>query len=84
MHKGPRYLRAFVLGSRGSWNLYSFLMPYEIQRRGSQYCVVRDDGETMGCHGTHGEALGQQRALYASEQKESTEELVKRFMEGSW
>lgn len=47
-------------------------MPYRIQQRGEQYCVVKTDGETetMGCHGSRREAQEQQAALYAADAEE--------------
>lgn len=39
-------------------------MPYSVKKRGDRYCVIKGpSGESMGCHGTQGEA----RALYANE-----------------
>lgn len=47
-------------------------MPWDIEKRGSQYCVVkRDDGDVEGCHGTRAEAEAQRRALHASEDEAS-------------
>lgn len=43
-------------------------MPWHIEKKGSEYCVVKDaDGEVEGCHGTRADAAEQIRALYASE-----------------
>jgi len=43
-------------------------MPYEIQARGGQYCVIKiDDGTVMGCHDTRGEAQAQLTALRIAE-----------------
>ena len=40
-------------------------MPYLIEKRGDQWCVVTEGtGKTHGCHETRGEAIKQQRALY--------------------
>jgi Zeta toxin len=45
-------------------------MPYHLETRGSQTCVVKDaDGETMGCHPSADEAKRQLAALYANEPK---------------
>lgn len=45
-------------------------MPWDIKKRGSQYCVVKQ-GESSpvpgGCHSTKAKARAHQRALYASE-----------------
>jgi hypothetical protein len=43
-------------------------MPYHIEKKGSEWCVIKDDdGESMGCHDTKAEAKAQLAALYASE-----------------
>ena len=43
-------------------------MPWSIEKRGSEFCVIKDsDGTNEGCHPTRAEARRQQRALYASE-----------------
>lgn len=39
-------------------------MPYDIEKRGKQWCVVTRGGRTHGCHDTRAEAIKQQRALY--------------------
>jgi hypothetical protein len=45
-------------------------MPWDVKKRGSQYCVVKQ-GESKpvpgGCHSTKAKARAHQRALYASE-----------------
>lgn len=45
-------------------------MPWNIVKRGSRYCVVKE-GETRpvngGCHARRVDAVMQQRALYANE-----------------
>jgi len=41
-------------------------MPYHIERSGSQYDVVDDNGKTVGTHPTKGKAVAQVRALYAN------------------
>ena len=38
-------------------------MPYTIEKRGDQYCVVSDE-KTHGCHDSRADAVKQQRALY--------------------
>ena len=45
-------------------------MPYKIQKKGSQWCVVRKDtGASKGCSSSHGEAVKHMAALYANEPK---------------
>ena len=45
-------------------------MPYTIEQRESQYCVVKeDDGTVMGCHDTREEAEDQIAAIEANEGK---------------
>lgn len=46
-------------------------MPWRIERRGNEYCVVKYDGETEACHATRTEAKRHMRALYASEKEAS-------------
>ena len=41
-------------------------MPYHIERSGSQYAVVDDNGKTVGTHPTKAKATSQVRALYAN------------------
>jgi hypothetical protein len=41
-------------------------MPYHIERSGSQYEVVDDNGKTVGTHPTKSKAAAQVRALYAN------------------
>jgi len=43
-------------------------MPYKIEKRGKQFCVVKADGsgKTFGCHPTHAEAVKQLQALHAN------------------
>jgi len=41
-------------------------MPYQIERSGSQYAVVDDQGKIVGTHPTKGKAAAQVRALYAN------------------
>lgn len=49
-------------------------MPWKIEKRGEQFCVIKeDDGENEGCHDTEEQAKAQMRALYASENRESVE-----------
>lgn len=46
-------------------------MPYEIVRRGSQHCVVKQGGsDSLGCHDSREEALEQMRAILANEMEE--------------
>lgn len=46
-------------------------MPYDIRKRGSQYCVIkRDDGKSMGCHSSWAKADRQRRAIHANEASE--------------
>jgi len=43
-------------------------MPYEIQQRQGEYCVIKiDDGTVMGCHATRREAQAQLTALRIAE-----------------
>lgn len=42
-------------------------MPYKIQKKGDQHCVVKDDGKQVACHDTRPKALAQMKALYANE-----------------
>ena len=45
-------------------------MPWDIKKRGSQHCVVKQGESTPvpgGCHATRAEAIKHQRALYAGE-----------------
>jgi hypothetical protein len=45
-------------------------MPWEIQKRGDEYCVVKAGTDAVvngGCHASRADAIKQQRALYASE-----------------
>lgn len=45
-------------------------MPWKVEQRGSQYCVIKiADGSVVHCHDTREMALAQQRALYASDAK---------------
>lgn len=47
-------------------------MPWSIEKRGDQWCVVKDDdGDVEGCHDSEAKAKRQQRALYASEEGQS-------------
>jgi hypothetical protein len=42
-------------------------MPYSIQKRGSEYCVIKDsDGSSVGCHATRGGAEAQRAAINIS------------------
>lgn len=43
-------------------------MPYDIEKRGTRYCVIkRDDGKNMGCHASRAEAEKQRAAIHANE-----------------
>lgn len=43
-------------------------MPYHIEKRGSQHCVVKDSTkESMGCHATEAKAERQLSALHVNE-----------------
>ena len=43
-------------------------MPYTIERRRGQFCVIKlDDGQIMGCHATQEEAQAQLTAIRISE-----------------
>jgi 2'-5' RNA ligase len=43
-------------------------VPWSVGKRGSKWCVVKDDdGKVEGCHDSSAAAIKQQRALYASE-----------------
>ena len=43
-------------------------MPYRIEKKGDQHCVVKeDDGKQVACHDSRAKALAQMRALYANE-----------------
>ena len=41
-------------------------MPWKIEKRGNQYCVVKKSGETVKCHSTREKAEAHLRALYAN------------------
>lgn len=47
-------------------------MPWNITKKDGKFCVVKEDGTEEGCHDTRAEAVAQQRALYASENKEKS------------
>lgn len=45
-------------------------MPWKIEERDGKFCVIKEsDGSVVHCHDTREQALAQQRALYASENK---------------
>lgn len=45
-------------------------MPYEIQKRGNKFVVVKkDDGQVMGSHDSDNEAKAQIAAIHISEAK---------------
>lgn len=41
-------------------------MPYKVEKRGDQYCVVKEGGETVKCHESREKALAHMRALWAN------------------
>lgn len=46
-------------------------MPWHIEKRGDEYCVIKDaNGSSSGCHPTEDDANAQMRALYASEKEQ--------------
>jgi hypothetical protein len=50
-------------------------MPWSIQHKGDEWCVIKDsDGSSAGCHATRERALRQQRALYAQESQTASAE----------
>jgi hypothetical protein len=50
-------------------------MPWSIQRKDDEWCVIKDsDGSSAGCHATRERALKQQRALYAQESQTASVE----------
>jgi len=52
-------------------------MPYQIEKQGDEWCVVKEKGgKSMGCHPTEKEAQAQMRALYASEKKEVEDDFL--------
>ena len=44
-------------------------MPWTIEVRDDEWCVIGPDGTNEGCHASRAQALAQQRALYAQEAK---------------
>lgn len=51
-------------------------MPWSIENRDGQYCVVKDgDGSTVKCHASRADAVKHQRALYANEPSARTASL---------
>lgn len=45
-------------------------MPWKVMKRDEKWCVIKeDDGSTVACHDSEGEADDQVKALYASENK---------------
>lgn len=52
-------------------------MPWSIEKRGSQYCVIKNGtGENEGCHPTREEAIDQLQALNAAEDDASGETIT--------
>lgn len=51
-------------------------MPYKIEHKGDQFCVVKaDSGESVGCHPSEEKAKAQLRALYANVHESELSEL---------
>jgi len=49
-------------------------MPWKVEQRGQQYCVVKiADGTTVHCHDTREQADAQVRALYANDAKSTSQ-----------
>lgn len=42
-------------------------MPYSVEKRGDEWCVVTDTGESKGCHKSKKQAKKQLKALYAND-----------------
>ena len=42
-------------------------MPYDIQKRGSKYCLIRKDGSVKQCHDSKKDAQGARRAIMMTE-----------------
>lgn len=58
-------------------------MPWSINKRGNEYCVVKDsDGEVEGCHDTREQAARQIAALNASEDENKGEAKVEEDFRG--
>lgn len=51
-------------------------MPYKVQKKGDQHCVVKEGGAQVACHDTRSGALAQVRALYANEKADLAHEGV--------
>jgi hypothetical protein len=50
-------------------------MPYKIVKKGTEFCVVKEDGgKSFGCHASREKATAQLRALYAQEETRIAEE----------
>ena len=49
-------------------------MPWTIERKQDEWCVINPDGSSAGCHATRERALRQQRALYAQESQTASVE----------
>lgn len=65
----------------GSLDHYDGSMPYHIEQRGSQHCVIKDaTGERMGCHASPDAAKSQLSALYANEDISEAEILATSLM----
>ena len=49
-------------------------MPWKIEQHDGEFCVMKEeDGSTVKCHKTRGEAVNHMKALYAAEGKDMTE-----------
>jgi hypothetical protein len=60
-------------------------MPWSIQKRGSKYCVIKDDdGHNQGCHDSRMKAERQRRALYAAEAAADGGESMASMEENKW
>lgn len=54
-------------------------MPWDVQQRDGQYCVVKKDGSVVKCHPKRDDAVSHMRALYANYEKELRNQVVKSF-----
>lgn len=43
-------------------------MPYTIQKRGNEYCLIRGDGSTKSCHATKEKAEASRRLIKGKEE----------------
>src|SRR3989304_4121598 len=80
--------RAVLNCPLGSWRLSRrrrrLRMPWQIAKRGDNWCVVKE-GESEpikgGCHASRSEALKHQRALYAKESRRASMEAAGKMKE---